>query len=63
MNETTKPLKERTDEELYALVEDSLSGPPYHVDRDVPPERPDDPDGCAHVVVRVSVAASDFPSS
>ena len=31
------PLKERTDEELYSLVERTLSGPPYHVDRDVAP--------------------------
>lgn len=57
-----KPLSERTDEELYALVEKHLSGPPYTVDRDTAPERPDDPDGEAQVIVRVSVAAWDFPS-
>ena len=57
-----KTLEERTDEELYALVEESLSGPPFHVDTEIPPERSDEPDACAYVVVRVSVAAWDFPS-
>ena len=62
MDEATKSLKERSDEELYSLVERDLSGPPYMVDRGISPDRPDDPDECAYVVVQVSVAAWDFPS-